>query len=170
MGIALSSVVVLASEEGGTDNFLIPNGTFFFVLAIFLVVFGVIGKFVVVPVQKVLEDREKMIAKTAHDNRLAAEQDAAANREYAQELNSARTEAGAIRDHARAQGRQIIEERRSEANDQVANTLQVAQDVLSKEGEALTPTLGAPIEEIAEALASRILGIDPGTASGKQGK
>ena len=37
------SVTLLAAEEGGTQNFLIPNGTFFFVLAIFLIVLGVIG-------------------------------------------------------------------------------------------------------------------------------
>ena len=57
------SVTLLAAEEGGTQNFLIPNGTFFFVLAIFLIVLGVIGKFVVPPVQKVLGEREAMVAK-----------------------------------------------------------------------------------------------------------
>jgi len=36
-----------AAEGGKTSNFLIPNGTFFVVLAIFLIVLGVIGTFVV---------------------------------------------------------------------------------------------------------------------------
>lgn len=163
MGAALSSVIVLASEEGGTDNFLIPNGTFFFVLAIFLVVFGVIAKFVVVPVQKVLQDRENMIAKTTQDNRLAAEQDAAANSEYASELTSARSEAGSIRDQARSEGRQVIDDLRTEASDEVAGKLKDAGDVLSREGAALTPGLAPSVEQLSEALAARILGTDAGS-------
>ncbi len=161
MGTALSSVIVVASEaEGGTSNFLIPNGTFFFVLAIFLIVFGVIAKFVVVPVQRVLEERERMIAKTAQDNRLATEQDAAADSEYAQELASARSEAGSIRDQARSEGRQVVDQMRSEANEEVAGTLKDAGDVLSREGESLSPRLAPSVEELSEALANRILGTD----------
>jgi F-type H+-transporting ATPase subunit b len=77
------SVTLLAAEEGGgTQNFLIPNGTFFFVLAIFLIVLGVIGKFVVPPVQKVLGEREAMVAKTTNDNRKSVEQESAAESDY----------------------------------------------------------------------------------------
>ena len=42
-------MTLVAAEEGGQSNFLIPNGTFFVVLIIFLIVLGVIGKFVVPP-------------------------------------------------------------------------------------------------------------------------
>ena len=31
------SITVLAAEEGGQNNFLLPNGTFIFVLLIFLI-------------------------------------------------------------------------------------------------------------------------------------
>ena len=58
------SVTVLAAEGGGQKNFLIPNGTFFVVLLIFLIVLGVIGKFVVPPITKVLHERDEMVAKT----------------------------------------------------------------------------------------------------------
>ena len=84
MGVATAGLILRAAEDGGgTSNFLIPNGTFFFILAIFLVVFGVITKFVVQPVQKVLDEREQMLHKTGQDNRQASEQDAAADAEYA---------------------------------------------------------------------------------------
>ncbi len=86
------SVTLLAAEEGGTQNFLVPNGTFFFVLAIFLIVLGVIGKFVVPPVQKVLGEREKMVAKTTEDNRKATELDAAADSDFQKVMAEARTE------------------------------------------------------------------------------
>ncbi len=63
------NVVLLAAEEGGgTSNFLIPNGTFFFVLIIFLIVLGVIGKWVVPPVSKVLRERDAMVKQTVEDS------------------------------------------------------------------------------------------------------
>ena len=124
MGSAIgeAGLTVLASEEGGgTSNFLIPNGTFF-VLAIFLIVLFVIGKFVVPPVQKVLGEREAMIARTTEETRKAAQQEAAADADYRKELGEGRSEAAAIRDEARAEGRAVVDEKRALANDEVAGT------------------------------------------------
>ena len=65
-----TNVVLLAAEAGGgTSNFLVPNGTFFVVLIIFLIVLGVIGTFVVPPITKVLRERDAMVTKTAADNK-----------------------------------------------------------------------------------------------------
>ena len=59
------NVLLLAAEEGGgTSNFLVPNGTFFIVLIIFLIVLGVIGKWVVPPVSMVLRERDAMVKHT----------------------------------------------------------------------------------------------------------
>ena len=162
MGAVTAGLVVRAAEDGGgTNNFLIPNGTFFFILAIFLIVFGVIAKFVVQPVQKVLDERDRMIAKTAQDNRQASEQDAAADAEYRQELAGARTEAGAIRDQARAEGRKEIEDMRARANSEVAGRLAKTEETLRGEGEALAPTLASSVESLAQSLADRVLGTGP---------
>ncbi len=159
MGVATAGLILRAAEDGGgTSNFLIPNGTFFFILAIFLVVFGVITKFVVQPVQKVLDEREQMLHKTGQDNRQASEQDAAADAEYRQELAGARNEAGAIRDQARAEGRQTVEDMRAQASTEVAGRLAAAEDTLRGEGAALEPTLNASVESLAQSLADRVLG------------
>lgn len=152
------SVTVLASEEGGTSNFLIPNGTFFFVLAIFLIVLGVIGKFVVPPIQQVLGERERMIAKTAVDNRNAAEQEAAAEADYNSELAAARSEAGAIRDQARNEGRLVIDEARAVANGEVAGTLTQANDELKVASDAISGELHSSVESLSATLAARVLG------------
>ncbi len=86
------TVSILAAEEGGgTSNFLIPNGTFFVVLLIFLIMLGVIAKWVVPPVSKVLAEREAMLAKTAADNRKSAEQVAAAQADYDKAMAGARS-------------------------------------------------------------------------------
>src|SRR6202008_628152 len=98
------NIVILAAEEGGgTSNFLIPNGTFFFVLIIFLIVLGVIGKWVVPPVSKVLSEREAMLKQTVEDSRKAADQFSAADEDYQAEMAKARAEASKVRDDARAE-------------------------------------------------------------------
>lgn len=160
------SVTVLAAEEGGgTQNFLVPNGTFFFVLAIFLIVLGVIGKFVVPPVQKVLGERERMIAQTAADNRKAAEQEAAAEADFNAELAAARSEAAAIRDTARSEGRDVVDDHRARANEDVAGTLQHANDELTQQSDAIAPNLRASVDSLSETLASRVLGVPVSNSS-----
>src|SRR5208337_2814122 len=91
-----------AAEGGKTSNFLVPNGTFFFVLAIFLIVLAVIGTFVVPPVLRVLRERDAMVAKTAADNKKAAEQFEAAQADYEGAMKEGRVQASSFRDSARA--------------------------------------------------------------------
>ncbi len=161
-----NSVTLLAAEEGGgTSNFLIPNGTFFFVLAIFLIVLGVIGKFVVPPIQKVLGEREAMVARTTEDNRRAAEQEAAAEADYNKELAIGRAEAAAIRDGARNDGRAVVDEKRTVANELVAGELQQANDELKRQSDAISGDLRSSVDTLSAELASRVLGVDVSTST-----
>ena len=158
-------MTLLAAAEGGgegTSNFLIPNGTFFFVLAIFLIVLAVIGKFVVPPIQKVLGERERMAAKTAEDNRRAAELEAAADADYRKELTAGRSEAAAIRDEARTQGRRVIDDKRARATAEVDGAL--------REANAISGDLRASAESLSVTLASRVLGVDIGNTSVPTGR
>jgi F-type H+-transporting ATPase subunit b len=97
------------AEAGGGSNFLIPNGTFFAVLIIFLIVLGV---------TKWLCHRSArsgragaMLAKTTADNRKSAEQVAAAQADYDGRC-PVHVRASSIRDEARSAGRQVIDEKR----------------------------------------------------------
>ena len=167
MGSAIgeAGVTLLAAEEGGTSNFLIPNGTFFFVLAIFLIVLGVIAKFVVPPIQEVLGEHERMVAKTTEDNRRATDQEAAADADYRKELAAGRSEAAAIRDEARAEGRGVVDEKRAQANDEVAGAVQVANEELKLSSDAIAGDLRASVETLSATLASRVLGVDVSSTS-----
>ena len=149
-----------AAEEGGQSNFLIPNGTFFFVLLIFLIVLGVIAKWVVPPISKVLRERQEMVTKTAEDNRRAAELRAAAEVDYLRVMAQGRREATGIREAARAEGRQIVEEARARASGEVNTMLQQAQQELTEQAQAITTDLQASVETLASRLASRVLGVD----------
>jgi F-type H+-transporting ATPase subunit b len=154
-----------AAEGGKTSNFLVPNGTFFFVLAIFLVVLGVIGVFVVPPILRVLRERDAMVAKTASDNKKSAEQFEAAQADYEEVMKEARVQASSLRDHARAEGRKVVEDARAQAEQQVMSTLQVAAEQLKRERDAVELDLRANVGTMSATLASRILGVDVATSA-----
>ncbi len=162
---SLASAVNFAAEEGGQSNFLVPNGTFFFVLAIFLVVLGVIGTFVVPPILRVLKERDAMVAKTQADNRKSAEQFAAADADYEQALKEARVAAGSFRDNARTEGRKVIDDARARAEQQVAEILAQANEQLKRERDAVELDLRANVGAISATLASRVLGVEVGPAA-----
>jgi len=160
-----ASLFVLAAgqaTEGGKggNNFLVPNGTFFFVLAIFLIVLAVIGTFVVPPILKVLRERDAMVAKTVADNKKAAEQFAAAQADYDEAMKEARVQASSFRDNARAEGRKVVEDARARAEQEVTSTLQVAAQQLKRERDAVELDLRANVATMSATLASRILGVD----------
>jgi F-type H+-transporting ATPase subunit b len=154
------SAVVLAVASQAEGNFLLPNGTFFVVLIIFLIVLGVIGTFVVPPISKVLKERENMVTKTAADNKKSAEQFAAAREDYEKAMSEARVKASAARDGARAEGRKALEEMRGGAEEQVSSTLQDAADQLKREGDAVAADLRSRVESMSVTLAGRILGVE----------
>mgnify|MGYP003441839496 CR=1 FL=1 len=164
------SATVLAAGEGGTSNFLIPNGTFFFVLIIFLIVLGVIGTFVVPSGGEVLGEREEMVPRTGKDNRKAAELEAAADSDYDREMAAARTEASGIRDEARAQGRKVLDDMRGRANGEAEAALQQAASELKQQSEGIAVDLRSSVETLSSTLASRVLGVSVSSSSTSPGR
>ncbi|MEB3981117.1 F0F1 ATP synthase subunit B [Mycobacterium sp. 663a-19] len=162
--MVLAAGQVMAEGKGGS-NFLVPNGTFFFVLAIFLIVLAVIGTFVVPPILKVLRERDAMVAKTAADNKKSAEQFEAAQADYEAAMKEARVQASSFRDNARAEGRKVVEDARARAEQEVMSTLQVASEQLKRERDAVELDLRANVATMSATLASRILGVDVTTSA-----
>jgi F-type H+-transporting ATPase subunit b len=158
--MVLAASQVVAEGGKGGSNFLVPNGTFFFVLAIFLIVLAVIGTFVVPPILKVLRERDAMVAKTAADNKKAAEQFEAAQADYEAVMKEARVQASSLRDNARAEGRKVIENARARAEQEVMATVQLAAEQLKRERDAVELDLRANVGTMSATLASRILGVD----------
>ncbi len=164
MGDATLSVLA-SSQAAGGNNFLVPNGTFFFVLAIFLVVLGVIGTFVVPPITKVLRERDAMVTKTVADSKKATEQFDAAQADYEKAMKDARLQASSFRDNARAEGRKVVDDARAHAEQQVLVTLQQAGEQLKRERDAVELDLRANVATMSATLASRILGVDVTTSA-----
>ena len=152
------------AAEGG-NNFLVPNGTFFFVLAIFLIVLGVIGTWVVPPILKVLRERDAMVHKTHEDNKKAAQQFEAAQADYEEAMKEARVQASSFRDNARAEGRKVVEAARARAEQEVLSDLKVAAEQLKRERDAVELDLRSNVAGMSATLASRILGVDVTTSA-----
>jgi F-type H+-transporting ATPase subunit b len=169
--MADSNVVLLAAEEGGgTNNFLVPNGTFFVVLIIFLIVLGVIGKWVVPPISKVLRERDAMVKQTVEDSRKAADQFSAADEDYRLEMSKARGEASKLRDEARAEGRKVLEDMRGRAGDEVASTLQQTDSELKDQALSIQADLRSSVDTLSTTLAGRVLGIEIDAATTASGR
>lgn len=161
--------LVAAGEGGGTNNFLVPNGTFFVVLLIFLIVLGVIGTFVVPPIMQVLNERDQMVAKTLENNRESDKQFAAAQSDYLAAMANARREASGIRDEARADGRKILEEMKARATEESGLALQTAGGVLKEQSDMIAADLRSAMETLAATLASRVLRVDIAREAAKTG-
>lgn len=142
------------------ENFLIPNGTFFVCLVIFLLVFAVIGIFVVPPVRKALQEREAVVTKTAEDNKAAAASFESADSEYRAAITDARAKATGLRDAARAQGNEELSAARQRATADADAVRAAAAEDLAKQGADAATTAKGDLDNLASTLASRVLGTD----------
>jgi F-type H+-transporting ATPase subunit b len=152
----MAAAVVLA--QGGGDNFLVPNGTFFAELLIFAVIVFVIWRYVVPPVKKAMVARQDMVRRQIEDSREARERLEAAEARYREVMSEARTEAAKIRDEARAEAAKIRAELREQADREVAQIRQRGEEQLATQRDQTVRALRAEIGQLAVALASRIVG------------
>ncbi|WP_327145157.1 F0F1 ATP synthase subunit B [Nocardia sp. NBC_01327] len=158
------------TDVEAAGNFLIPNGTFFVELAIFLIVLGVIWIFVVPPIRKVLAEREARVEETAKISKSATEIFTEAEDRYQTALNKARAEAAEIRNDARAQGREILEELRGEAQREADHIVAESTAQLRAEADQVAAELRESVEPLAQNLADRMLGVKnrPRSSAGNQ--
>src|SRR5215475_1061776 len=90
-------------------NFLIPNMTFVVELAAFIIVLGVLWRYVVPPVQQAMNARQETARKLLNDSQQAQQLLAQAQTAYRTALADARHEAAQLRAQAEQQRREIIE-------------------------------------------------------------
>jgi F-type H+-transporting ATPase subunit b len=139
-------------------NFLVPNGTFIAELIAFLIVLGVLWRYVVPPVSKAMSERQAMIKAQLDEGRQASERLKQAEADYRKAMEEARTTAATIRDQARADAAAIREEMLEQAVQERDRFLEAGREQLAHERDALVRELRAELGDLAVQLASRILG------------
>ena len=164
-------MITVASPALAASNiFLIPNGTFFIELIIFVIVVLVLGWYVAPAIGKALRDREEMIKREAEESQSASEKLTAAEKRFAEALAEARGESGRIRDTARAEGQRSLDELRERAGTEVAGLSRRAGEELAAQREQALRELQPHVRELAETLAGRVLGTTDAATSASEGR
>lgn len=149
-------------------NPLLPNGTFFAELIIFLLVLWFMWRVVVPPITKALNDRAERVARTARERQEATAKLAEAEQRYDSALAGARREAGNIRGEARVEGQRTLDQLRAQANDEVNAIRRRAEADLTAQRQRALRELQGDIGSLSASLASRVVGADVTADGGQQ--
>ena len=139
-------------------NFLVPNGTFIAELIAFLIILGVLWRYVVPPVSKAMTERQELIKNQLDEGQRASERLKQAEADYREALEQARATAAQIRDQARADAAAIREEILERAQQERDRVLETGREQLATERQTLIRELRADLGNLAVELAGRILG------------
>jgi F-type H+-transporting ATPase subunit b len=146
------------TELAAGNIFLLPNGTFFVELIIFLIVLVVFWKVILPPLQKALDERDAKVRKTAQDSQQAEEKLKAAQAKYATALAEARGESAVVREDARAEGTRTLNELREQAHREADAISQRASEQMAEQRAQAVRDLRGHVGEFSVALAGRIIG------------
>ena len=140
-----------------SGNFLVPNATFIAELIAFLLILAIIGRYILPPVQKVIRERQAMIAKQVEDSEQARKKLQEAEEQYKHALTEAREEAQQIREHARAEAQRTVEELREKAQQESARIVTRGEELLANQRGAVIRELRAEIGTLAVELSEKIV-------------
>jgi F-type H+-transporting ATPase subunit b len=144
-------------EAAKTNNFLIPNGTFFFEWIVFILVLIFLGRKVIPRISSMIETRQETIRQQFADAESAKARLEAAEKEYTEALAETRRDASRLREQAQAERAEIVEEARAEARTQVQEMLAAAEERMATERQQAILSLRNEIGELAMTLSERIV-------------
>ena len=149
----------LLLAQAAQQDPLIPSTPELVVGAVcFVLVFAILGYFLMPRIQKVLAERTELIegglAKAEEEQAEAAQ----VLEQYKQQLAEARHEAARLREEAREQGAQIIAEMREQAQAEARRITESAHAQIEAERQQALTALRAEVGTLATELASRIVG------------
>jgi F-type H+-transporting ATPase subunit b len=153
MNSVASSVVPLE-----TQNFLVPNATFWVELIAFAIIVFVLARWVIPPINKAMGARQDAIRKQFTDLEQAQAEAHRAEEEFRAQIADARHEAARIREEAREQGAAIIAEMREQAQAEAARIVEHAHNQIEADRQQAVTSLRGEVGRLATSLAGRIVG------------
>jgi F-type H+-transporting ATPase subunit b len=153
MNSVASSVVPLE-----TQNFLVPNATFWVELIAFAIIVFVLARWVIPPINRAMTARQDAIRKQFTDLEQAQAEAHRAEEEFRAQIADARHEAARIREEAREQGAAIIAEMREQAQAEAARIVEHAHNQIEADRQQAVTSLRREVGELATSLAGRIVG------------
>ncbi len=144
-------------EVVASGNFLLPNGTFIAELIAFLIILGIIWKYIVPYIQGPMRERQEMIRQQAEDADRAREKLAEAEAAYQNALTEARTTAAKIREEARSEAQRMAEEMRDQAQEEQARIVSRGAEQLALQRSSIVRELRTEIGTLAVELSEKII-------------
>jgi F-type H+-transporting ATPase subunit b len=140
-----------------SGNFLVPNWTFVAEFIAFLLILGILAKYVYPYIQKPIQARQALIAKQVEDAEAARVKLAETQAEYERAMNEARALAAQIRENARAEAQSSIEELKIHAQEESARILVRGEEQLANQRGIIVRELRAEIGLLAVELSEKII-------------
>jgi F-type H+-transporting ATPase subunit b len=140
------------------SNFLVPNFTFVVELAVFALLFFLLAKYVIPPINRAMTNRQEAIRKEFAELEDAKADARRAEEDFKAQIADARHEAARIREEAREQGAAIIAEMREQAQSDAERIREHGHAQIEAERKVAMATLRAEVGSLATALAERIVG------------
>ena len=142
----------------GTPNFIVPNGTFFAELIVFVAVFGVVARFILPPIKAAMDERDRLIASALEMSGDARAEAARLEQESLVVLAAARAEARQLLEDAGSKVGALLEEARAKGQEEHDRILAAATPMIAAERRRLADELSGRLEDLSVAAASRVLG------------
>jgi F-type H+-transporting ATPase subunit b len=140
------------------SNFLVPNATFFVELAAFAIMFWILAKYVIPPINKAMTARQDAIRQEFAEAEEAKQNANNAEAEFKAQMADARKEAARIREVAHEEGKQIIEEAKQQAHVEQQRIKDQAHAQIQAERQQALTSLRSEVGTLATSLAGRIVG------------
>jgi F-type H+-transporting ATPase subunit b len=140
------------------SNFLVPNATFLVELVAFGIIVWILAKFVIPPVNRAMERRQQAIRDQFAELDEAKDEAHKAEDEYKAQLADARQTANKIREEARDQGNQIVQDAREKAQTEADRIIENGHGQVRAERQQAIASLRAEVGTLATELAGRIVG------------
>jgi F-type H+-transporting ATPase subunit b len=141
-----------------TSNFLVPNGTFIVELVIFLLLLGVLAKWIIPPINRALDNRIEQIQRNITDAQEAKQKATELEEQYQKTLEQGRAEARALKDEAAKVGEQLKAELRQQGEDEYRRLLDRANQDIDGATRRAAEQLRTEVAGLVMAVVEKVLG------------
>lgn len=145
--------MVLASS-----NFLVPNGTFVIELLAFLIVVGVLAKYILPYISKPMEERQQIIRQALVDAEEAKRRAAEAEEAYRRAISEARTQARTVVEEANRLAERLRADKRQQADEEFERRVAQARVEIEAQVRQATEALRQQVGDLAVAVVEKVLG------------
>jgi F-type H+-transporting ATPase subunit b len=140
------------------SNFLVPNGTFVVELVIFLLLLGVLAKWIIPPINRALDDRLAKIQQNITDAEEAKQRANELEAQYEKTLEQGRAEARSLKDEATKIGEQLRAELRQQGEEEYRRLMDRANQDIEASTRRAAEQLRTEVAGLVMSVVDKVLG------------